>query len=172
MKNIKDAFISSSIRMLFWIGLVAVISILLAACVGEPSPPSTQGPVETEQVVEPAPTEIPPTPVPQIDAEQVYAELWQLVGYGDAANPTVVEPDTVITLAFSPDGTVSGSSGCNNYSSTYELESDGSLKIATPFAVTMTIGICAVFSSFFSSLHSSSPSMPGSMRSSTSRSGT
>jgi heat shock protein HslJ len=135
MKKNKNSLNLSSNRILFGIGLL-VLTFLLAACGGEPPAPTEQ-PAETEQVVEIAPTEIPPTPVPEVDVEQVYAELWLLVGYGDAANPRVVESDTVITLAFSPDGTVSGSSGCNNYASSFEIGPDGSLIIASPFAVTM-----------------------------------
>jgi heat shock protein HslJ len=119
--------------------VLVLLIILMAACGGEGPPPisTPQLPQETEQVVEAAPTEIPPTVVPVVDPDQVTAELWLLVGFGDAANPAVVDPDTLITLEFAPDGTVSGSSGCNNYSSSYELEADGSLTISTPFAATM-----------------------------------
>lgn len=38
--------------------------------------------------------------------------------YGGITN---VWPDTEITLAFGPDGTVSGNSGCNDYQGVYEL---------------------------------------------------
>lgn len=139
MKDIKHTIKLPSSRFLLGFVFLVFLFILLAACGGEgpPSQPTTQPPVETEEVVEPAPTDIPPTPVPEIDVELVYSELWLLVGFGDAANPTVIEPDTVITMAFSPDGAVAGSSGCNNYSSTYELEAEGSLTITSPFAVTM-----------------------------------
>jgi heat shock protein HslJ len=137
MKDIMVASRWSSMRKLFGFGLLLIVVILLAACGGgEPAPP-TQPPAVTEQIVEDTPTDVPPTPVPAVDLEQVYAELWLLVGFGDAASPTVVEGDTVITLAFSADGTVSGSSGCNNNSSTFELELDGTLTITSPFAVTM-----------------------------------
>ena len=139
MKDILTIHNSQNSRMLLGLMVLVILTILLAACGGEGPPPieTPQPPQETEQVVEPAPTEVPPTAGPAVDPEQVTAELWLLVGFGDAANPAVVEPDTLITLAFAPDGTVSGSSGCNNYSSTYELETDGSLTISTPFAATM-----------------------------------
>ena len=138
MKKIMDAIKSQSCQLVIGIGTLVLLSILLSACGGGPPPvPTAELPQQTEQVEEPVPTDIPPTAVPEIDVEQVYAELWLLVGFGDAANPTVIDPDTVITLAFAPDGTVAGSSGCNNYSSTYELEPDGSLTITSPFAVTM-----------------------------------
>ncbi len=137
MNNIKSAIFSSSIRKPIGIVLLIILGILLTACGGgEPAPP-TQPPAVTEQAVEPAPTDIPPTPVPFVDLDQVYDLLWVLVGFGDAVDPTVVERDTLITLVFSGDGTVSGSSGCNNYSSSYELETDGTMSFTSPFAATM-----------------------------------
>jgi heat shock protein HslJ len=72
-----------------------------------------------------------------VDLDQIQDQLWVLVGYGDAIDPTVVERDTVITMVLSADGTVSGSSGCNNYTSTYEIQPDGSLMIVSPIAATM-----------------------------------
>ena len=48
-------------------------------------------------------------------ADPLAGTEWQLVTLGDAA----VVTDSSITLAFADDGTVSGSSGCNTYSSTY-----------------------------------------------------
>ena len=61
---------------------------------------------------------------------------WVLVGYGDAANPIVVEEGTLVTAIFGLDGTVSGSGGCNNYNSTYTLEGNN-LTVASPIASTM-----------------------------------
>ncbi len=114
MNDIQSGIYSSSIRKPIGIVLFIILGILFAACGGgEPAPP-TQLPAVTEQAVEPAPTELPPTPVPFVDLDQVYDLLWVLVGFGDAVDPTVVERDTVITLVFAGDGTVSGSSGCNN----------------------------------------------------------
>lgn len=61
---------------------------------------------------------------------------WALVGYGDAANPVVVEDGTLVTVFFGPDGAVYGSGGCNNYNSTYTLEGSN-LTVASPIASTM-----------------------------------
>jgi heat shock protein HslJ len=47
---------------------------------------------------------------------------WVLVSYGDPASPQAVPADTVITAIFSPDGYVSGTSGCNQYNATYTLQ--------------------------------------------------
>ena len=112
--------------------------ILLVAC-GGGGPEPTAEPVITDQVLEPTATTIEPTPtqILVVNPDQILDELWVLVGYGDALDPTVVERDTLITMVLSRDGTVSGSSGCNNYSSTYEFQPDGSLTIASPIAVTM-----------------------------------
>jgi heat shock protein HslJ len=129
---------ASSQRHYIWLGLLLVLAILLVSC-GGGGPEPTAEPVTTEQALEPTPTTIPPapTPVPVVDLDQIQDQLWVLVGYGDAIVPTVVERDTVISLVFSSDGTVSGSSGCNNYTSTYEIQPDGSLMVVSPLAATM-----------------------------------
>ena len=120
------------------LAVLLILVFLMAACGGTAPESTTEPPpVETEQVVEQPPTEIPPTPAPVVDMDQVVDELWLLLGYGDALNPSVVEPGTVITLVFSADGSVSGSSGCNNYSSTYQVAPDGTLTFDSPFATTM-----------------------------------
>jgi heat shock protein HslJ len=58
------------------------------------------------------------------------------VAFGEAANLTVVEEGTVVTALFSTDGTLSGSGGCNNYTTGYELDGD-QLTVASPIASTM-----------------------------------
>ena len=122
-------------------GILIILALILGACGGAPPvPPTEASPQETEETVaevqptEPAPTE---APQPELDMEQVVDVLWVLLGFGDAANPTVINRDLLISVVFSDDGQVSGTAGCNNYSSTYTVEADGSLIIATPFAVTM-----------------------------------
>ena len=59
-----------------------------------------------------------------------------LVAFGEAANPDVVEEGTVVTALFSADGTLSGSGGCNNYTTAYELIGD-QLTVSSPIASTM-----------------------------------
>jgi heat shock protein HslJ len=61
---------------------------------------------------------------------------WLLVAFGEAANPTVVETGTVVTALFSSDGVLSGSGGCNNYTTSYELNGD-QITVAGPIASTM-----------------------------------
>ena len=49
--------------------------------------------------------------------EALTANLWML----NELNSQTPLPDTAITAEFSEDGKVSGSSGCNNYNTTYEV---------------------------------------------------
>ena len=119
---------------------LVIIAVIASACGGAPPEPTTEpAPAETEQVAEVAPTEVLPTTEPElvVDMDQIVDQVWLLLGYGDAANPTVIARDTIITIVFSADGQVSGSAGCNNFSSTYTVDPDGTLTITTPFAVTM-----------------------------------
>ena len=119
-----------------WICLAIALSIIITACGG--SAPESTAVTETDApTIEPTPTSIPPTPKPSINIEDIYDELWVLLGFGDAADPTVVQRDTVITIVFSPDGTFSGSGGCNNYTGNFEASADGSLSISSPLASTM-----------------------------------
>ena len=63
---------------------------------------------------------------------------WILVGYGDALNPTVVEPSTYVTINFSfTDDQVIGSGGCNNFFATYTADDDGNLMINSPLGSTL-----------------------------------
>jgi heat shock protein HslJ len=69
---------------------------------------------------------------------EVADRLWVLVGYGDAANPKVVEEGTAITALFSSvEPTVNGSGGCNNYFAGYTSTDDGGLTIEGPIGSTM-----------------------------------
>ena len=119
-----------------WICLAIALSIMITSCGG--SAPESTAVTETDApTIEPTPTSIPPTPKPSINIDEIYDELWVLLGFGDAADPTVVQRDTVITIVFSPDGTFSGSGGCNNYTGNFEASADGSLSISSPLASTM-----------------------------------
>ena len=131
----------SSFRSVLGTGILVILALVVAACGGAAPEPTTEAPPPaTEQAAEVTqPTAIPPTAEPElvVDMDQVVDVLWVLLGYGDAGNPTVVERNTLISIVFSADGQVSGSAGCNNFSSTFQVEADGSLTITTPFAVTM-----------------------------------
>ena len=69
---------------------------------------------------------------PQGVAGDLTNRIWVLSLLTDKA----VIPGTSISAEFTPDGKVSGSSGCNQYSSTY-TESGSTVKISAPMASTL-----------------------------------
>ena len=144
--------------ILKWLILIIGLLFLLIACNQgtpgvEPTAPALADPTDTPtleppQVEQATPTET-ATPdnsaeVPEISqpisrwnavSEQ---ENWILIGYGDALNPPVVEPNTYVTINFSSTADqVSGSGGCNNFSATYTADDDGSLTINSPLGSTL-----------------------------------
>ena len=94
-----------------WITLLLLFGLVLSACT-----PATEAPT-AQPTATPVPTVVDLSP-------QLVDKLWVLAAYGDATNPTVVEEGTKVTALFAADGSLSGSGGCNNYSSTYQLEGD------------------------------------------------
>jgi heat shock protein HslJ len=125
---------------------VLVLVAVLAACAQEPPTPTVE-PIPTE---EPAPVEAQPTeavataveeavtlPAMLTPAADIINQPWTLIGYGDAGNPTVVEPGTTVTLIFDDEGVVSGSGGCNSFFGSYTAADDGTLTIDEPLGSTM-----------------------------------
>ena len=113
--------------------LLVVLALLLAAC-GTPTPEPTAEPAPVEPVGEP------PEVMQPIARWNSVSEagVWVLMGYGDALNPTVVEPGTYVTINFSAsDNAVNGSGGCNNYNTTYTADDFGNLTINGPIASNM-----------------------------------
>jgi heat shock protein HslJ len=102
--------------------ILLLFAMLLAACQPAPAPPPTQQVEPTQPPPEPTQPP-PPTPTPDFSA-QLQNQLWVLVASGDPVNPTVVAEGIVITATFAPDGTVSGSGGCNNYTGGYTLSGE------------------------------------------------
>ena len=113
-----------TITILRFVGILLCVAISAAAC----TPNVTPTPVRPTT----APTTA-PTPVP-IDLNQLYANTWALVSYGDPGNPTVVKPGTMVTLNVSQ-GQISGSGGCNAYNATVQAGTDGSVTVG-PVATT------------------------------------
>jgi heat shock protein HslJ len=66
-------------------------------------------------------------PAVKIDPAELQA-TWQLESFESEGEsvPTVADGD--ITLVLTDEGTIRGSSGCNNYRSTYGLGDDGSIR--------------------------------------------
>lgn len=111
-----------------WV-VFAVLAVLISAC-AQPTP-------------EPAPVE-PVVATPEISQpiarwnSVTEVETWVLIGYDEAANPTVVEPGTYVTINFSAaDDKVTGSGGCNNYSATYTADDYNNLSINGPISSTL-----------------------------------
>ena len=133
-------------KLLFTVVAAAAgLSMLLSAC--QPAPAPTEPPAPPTQAPAIPPTEPPappteaaaPTPEPVVDLRpQLVDQPWTLVAFGDAANPAIVEKDTLVTALFAADGSLSGSGGCNNYVSSFELDGD-QLTVADPIASTMML---------------------------------
>ena len=99
--------------------LIVIFTILLSACgqAATPAPEPTQSPPVTDEVVA--------RPVSDVDLSgQLVGPLWMLLGYGDAGNPTVVEPGTIVTVQFAEDDSLNGFGGCNSFFGPYELTGD------------------------------------------------
>ena len=93
-----------------------------------PEPPTPEPDTPTP---EPPPTD---TPEPPPGQDLIGAWLLESMFKGRAA-PLVVLPGTELTIVFNPDGTLSGSGGCNSYNGTYTVGSDNNLSIS-PLVVT------------------------------------
>jgi uncharacterized lipoprotein YbaY/heat shock protein HslJ len=131
--------------------LIVVLALVMVACGGEETPTPTLAPT-AEPVEEPteSPTEAPaeePTPIQEpapteepapeeesaTPADPLAGTTWTLTELiGESLLPT-----TEITAQFNEDGTVSGSSGCNNYNATYEVEGNNITINSSPAAMTL-----------------------------------
>jgi heat shock protein HslJ len=100
-------------------GMLLLGAVGLAAC--QPATAPTPAlPAATEAVVA-SPTEMPvPTAAATTDA---LTGNWTLVSYGPADAPVPLPEGVEVTANFA-NGTVSGRSGCNNYTATYVLMGD------------------------------------------------
>lgn len=112
------------------ITLILVFSVLLVACrpAATPEPAPTEEPAVAPVATQPAEPEAPVVveePEPIVDlSSQLIGKFWLLLGYGDAANPIVVEPGTKITLQFTEEGSLSGFGGCNSFFGSMALDGD------------------------------------------------
>ena len=63
-----------------------------------------------------------PVQIPMRPPAALTGVTWRIVQYSDGAGGLASPlPGTQITMLFADDGTVSGDSGCNSYSGTYQL---------------------------------------------------
>ncbi len=119
-------------RIVWWSSLFLIFTFLLSACRPAPAPteppaPPTPLPAATATTEQEPPPAAEPVAIsaPEVDlSAQLVGPLWLLLGYGDAGNPTVVEPGTTVTAQFAEDGSLNGSAGCNNFFGSYELNGD------------------------------------------------
>ena len=74
----------------------------------------------------PAPTSAPSAPDESGDSPLI--GVWDLSSFGDPAYPDSPLPGTNISAEFSPDGSVSGGSGCNHYQGSYTA-AEGTISI-------------------------------------------
>jgi heat shock protein HslJ len=61
---------------------------------------------------------------------------WVLTAYGNPDQPTLSEAGIVTTANFGADGILSGTGGCNRYTTSYSVE-DGTLSVALPASTLM-----------------------------------
>ena len=99
-------------------GLIC-LAIVVAGC----TTPATQSPATT-------------TAVPTIPPGSPIVGSWVLESMVSAGNPVVLVPGTTISAIFGPEGRISGSDGCNQYSGTY-MVSGSQLQVSPNLASTL-----------------------------------
>ena len=58
-------------------------------------------------------------------AGEIAGTSWEATGYSDGSQAVVnVLPGTTLTASFGEDGTITGNSGCNDYSGPYKITGD------------------------------------------------
>lgn len=118
--------------------LLIVLPIVFVACGGQAATPTlapTAAPVEEPtQAPTEEPTEMPAEePTAGITGGSLTGTIWILA----ELNGQPPLPTTTVTAEFGGDGRVSGSSGCNNYTTTYEVEEDNVTISTSPAATTL-----------------------------------
>ena len=94
--------------------VLLVVMVALAACGG--------GAADEEETTSTAADDgatTTATTVPAAEAPELAGTSWTVTDYALEGSITNVWPDTEVTIAFAADGTVSGSTGCNEYSGPY-----------------------------------------------------
>jgi heat shock protein HslJ len=99
------------------LAIVVLVSLVLEACQTGPEPL----PVEEEL----------------ISVDQLYANPWVLVAYGDPTNPTIIPVNTTITAEFTQDSKMFGNAGCNQYQTVFEATGQGSFSVEPPATTRM-----------------------------------
>lgn len=117
--------IKKTLPILLALGLSA---LLLAGCgSSEPGPEPELAQTSVPSAVDPS-------------SEGLLTHDWHLEAFGTIGEEDEVIPGTSITLRFKPDGILSGTGGCNNYSTTYQTESSGELAVRALATTQMECG--------------------------------
>lgn len=98
------------------LGLISLL--LVAACGGEQPAESTT----TAAVATTASIATTTTTDGGIAPPELAATAWTVTNYALEGSLTNVWPDTEVTILFGDDGTISGSTGCNEYRGPYTVE--------------------------------------------------
>ncbi len=118
------------------INLLLILVLLLAACAPAVAPtdaPTAEPAAPTEAVAAEEPTAAPQEPATAASSD-LAGTNWILT----SLNGSPALADTTVTLQFGADGVVSGSDGCNRYSTSY-TQSGTDLTFAQPMASTMML---------------------------------
>jgi len=104
------------------VGLIVVTALVLAACGGGDAADETAT-TTTSIATTSTTTDLDgDTTQPDVVAPELVSTSWVVVTYSLAGSMTNPWPGSELTLRFNDDGTVSGSTGCNEYSATSEVE--------------------------------------------------
>ena len=107
------------------LGPIVALVILVSACGGSGTVAPTTDPAA--QASEPAPSIAPVSttaasePAQSVDAPELGGTSWNVTDYSQASGTITNVWKTEVTISFAADGTVSGSSGCNDYQATWKV---------------------------------------------------
>lgn len=102
--------------------LIVAAALVLAACGGEDAADETTTTTESIATTSTTTDSDGGTIQPGAVAPELVGTNWSVVTYSLAASMTNPWPGTELTLRFGDDGTVSGSTGCNEYRAMFEVE--------------------------------------------------
>jgi len=95
-----------------WTVMMLLLGLVLSACM-PPATPTQPPPTAPAQSTPASGTTSGQTPLENTN--------WVLQSYGDPNNPTPAEQGVTVNALFSPAKSLSGSSGCNTYTSRYAI---------------------------------------------------
>lgn len=106
------------------LALIGALAILVAACGGSGEVATTDP--STEQPAQPTATSPPSAtattePAPSVDAPELGGTSWRVTTYRLPSGSMTNTWRTDVTISFGADGTVSGTTGCNNYEGTWAV---------------------------------------------------